>query len=85
MGKVQFHGFEGGLLGEDLFDIWFEARVCLQQLLAEASLHGGLDLGAVARWDSVLLLVDWGCTCIFGPIYGSQRTGGCNCLWFVPW
>lgn len=53
MCNIQLHCFEGGLFGHNLLDVWLETGVCLQQLLAQAALHGGLDLGAIARWDTV--------------------------------
>ena len=49
---VQLDSVESGLLGHDLFDIGLEAGVSLQQLLPQGASCGGLDLGAVARWDT---------------------------------
>ena len=37
---VQLHGFQGGLFRHDLLDVRLEARVRLQQLLAQAAMHG---------------------------------------------
>lgn len=51
--NIQLDCFEGGFLRHDLLNVWLKAGVCLQQLLAETALHGGLDLGAIARWDTV--------------------------------
>lgn len=53
---VQLHCFEGRLLGHDLVDVWLETGVCLQQLLAQTALHGRLDLGAIARWNTVIFV-----------------------------
>lgn len=50
--NVQLDGFQGSFLRHELLDDRLEARVRLQQLLAETALHGGLDLGAVARRDT---------------------------------
>jgi hypothetical protein len=49
---VQLDGFQGGLLGHDLFNIGLETGVSLQQLLPQGTSCGGLDLGAVAWWDT---------------------------------
>lgn len=43
MGELQFHGIELGFLGEDLIDIRLEAGISVEESLAQAALHRGLD------------------------------------------
>lgn len=51
--NLQLYYFQRCFLGHDLLDEGLESGVCFQELLAQASLHGGLDLGAVARRNTV--------------------------------